>query len=404
MKKFLSAISLMIVALMILATPISAEETNTETAWQKPHNINVYYATNVSGNAPTIDGVISEGEYGAPIRVENPRALTNESYGTQWLDSDASYDDTLESEYMNFYFAYDETSIYIAIYDAGPAYVDDGDEFKMDNVPFRHNNRLELGFDLNDATSWFQMGLGGGGSVAHFEFGSKKTAIINVYDFFSEGIVTKTDKNTGETVGFGDLLMNGNVNYNAGPWDLVAEFKLDKSVVADCLNQAFYTDYDTISNAMWVQYTTNGYRSVGTFKDDGVTEKIEPTEPTQYVKWLGINDITDKQGEYEAYGLYEGSTRDWMFDLVVFGDENTEIVVADPFPPRPENEPEDLETEVEAEETEVVGETEAKATEAVDNTETPATSGCNGAVSFAGIALVAALGTCTAFVVKKKED
>ena len=40
------------------------------------------------------------------------------------------------------------------------------------------------------------------------------------------------------------------------------------------------------------------------------------------------------------------------------------------------------------------------------NTDAPADAegGCGGAVSLAGIALVAALGTCTTFVIKKKED
>ena len=48
--------------------------------------------------------------------------------------------------------------------------------------------------------------------------------------------------------------------------------------------------------------------------------------------------------------------------------------------------------------------TEAPATEA-PVTEAPATDdGCNGAISLAGLALVATLGTCTAFVAKKKED
>lgn len=42
----------------------------------------------------------------------------------------------------------------------------------------------------------------------------------------------------------------------------------------------------------------------------------------------------------------------------------------------------------------------------IDNSEPIVTTGssCGGAVSFAGIALVAALGTCTAFVAKKKEN
>ena len=69
--------------------------------------------------------------------------------------------------------------------------------------------------------------------------------------------------------------------------------------------------------------------------------------------------------------------------------------------------------ETEAEETEAAT-TEAPATEAATTaapatkapeTEAPeAKGGCGASVSVAGIALVAALGACTAFVAKKKED
>ena len=47
---------------------------------------------------------------------------------------------------------------------------------------------------------------------------------------------------------------------------------------------------------------------------------------------------------------------------------------------------------------------EAEETKAADGAADATEGGCGGAVSLAGIALVAALGTCTAFVAKKKED
>ena len=113
--------------------------------------------------------------------------------------------------------------------------------------------------------------------------------------------------------------------------------------------------------------------------------------------------LIDNPAAYTDFGIYEGSTREFLFDLIVFGDENTEIQIADPFPVRPETEPEETEPEVtEPEITEApADETEAPAGE----TEAPADEGgCGGTVAVAGIALVAALGTCTAFVAKKKED
>ena len=43
-------------------------------------------------------------------------------------------------------------------------------------------------------------------------------------------------------------------------------------------------------------------------------------------------------------------------------------------------------------------------TQATVADDTATDSGCSGAISLVGITLVAALGTCTAFVAKKKED
>ena len=90
-----------------------------------------------------------------------------------------------------------------------------------------------------------------------------------------------------------------------------------------------------------------------------------------------------------------------MGDLIIFGDENTVFEPADPFPVR----------ETEAPETEPVTEapaaddvTEAPATEAPVTEAPAAEGGCGGSVAACGIALVAALGTCTVFVSKKKED
>ena len=51
----------------------------------------------------------------------------------------------------------------------------------------------------------------------------------------------------------------------------------------------------------------------------------------------------------------------------------------------------------------VVEDTDDVADDTAADTE-PAAGGCGGAVSFAGLAIIAALGTCTAFVAKKKED
>lgn len=415
MKKFLSMISLMLVALMVIAVPaVSAEET---IEWDMPEDVNVRYATDVSGAAPFIDGTINEGEYGAPIRIVSPRALDNDQWGGAWENDPV--DESLASEYMDVYFAYDDDNIYIAIYDMGPEYVDDGDEFAINNVAFRSNYRFELGFDLENVTTYFQWE----GFRTHQQWptlyyfdGGKQTSSKKTYDLVSECIVQKINVDTGETIAIGDLFAeNGNANYYGSRWAVAMEFRLEKATVIEMWNDHFNTEYKELSNAMWISVATYGYKAEGAYElnEDGsikVNEEdgtfVESYSPyyAQYFKWLGQNDITGKQENYEAYGIGPGSTRDSIFDLVVFGEEGSDVVVANPFPEEEETEPDDTEPEQTTAAPSTT--TDAPTTEA-PATEAPAADekkGCNQSVSVAGLALVAALGTCTVFAAKKKED
>lgn len=398
MKKFLSIVALMLALLMVLAmTTVAAEEpvaTEEASAWVAPVGIKTYYAENVEGKAPMLDGTISEGEYGKAYRLENP--IPAASYGNSFQEEPV-YDPTAVSEYIDVYFAYDEKNIYIAFYEMGmPAIVQEG----TDNVTgVRSNWIFQFGFDLNDLQAYYQMqGYATNKTwvdteFSYFEFGKKNAPPIKGYDLVSEGVIRKTDVVTGEDVGFGDLLSsNGNVNYTKGQCSMTIEFKFEKEVVAQAMNACYFTDYDTISNAMFFGLGTMPYGRV-----EG--------DPSQYYKWAGQTDIREKQGQYSDFGLYEGSSTQFLFDLIIFGDENTVIEIADPFPVRPETEAPTTEPVTEAP---VVDVTEAPATEAPATeapvTEAPAEGGCGGSVAVAGIALVATLGTCTAFVAKKKED
>ena len=406
MKKFLSIIALMLALLMVAAPMVAAEEADAApvegeeevaSTWTAPEGIKIYYAENVEGKTPLLDGTISEGEYGKAYRLENPIPVNNYGSNHQDLEAEPVADPTAVSEYIDVYFAYDENNVYIAIYELGPKAIDIV-EGKTDRlVPARANWIFNMGFDLNDLSSYFQMQ----GYATHkqwakdefsyFEFGKKNSSPIAAYDLISEAVIRKTDVATGVDVGFGDLLSsNGNVNYSDGQCSMTMEFKFEKEVVAQALNACYFTDYDTISGAMYFGLSTNQYQR-------------NSEASGQYYKWMGQTDIREKQGNYSDFGIYEGSTREFIFDLIVFGDENTPIEIADPFPVRPETEPPVTEPEVtepEVTEAPVGGDdvTEAPVTEA------PAEGGCGGSVALAGIALVAALGTCTAFVAKKKED
>ena len=398
MKKFLSVIALMLALVLVAVPMVAAEEadaadTEETAAWVAPVGIKTYYAENVEGKTPLLDGTISEGEYGKAYRL-TPIAVTD--YGAKHQEEPVA-DPTAVSEYIDLYFAYDEDNVYIAIYEMGPALIEGNDN----PVPARANWVFNFGFDLNDLNAYFQMQ----GYQTHvqwakneffyFEFGKKNTSPIAAYDLISEAVIRKTDVAKGEDVGFGDLLSsNGNPNYTEGQCAMTMEFKLEKAVVAQAMNACYFTDYDTISGGMYFGMATNQYQRT---KD----------APGQYYKWAGQTDIRqtliDTPAAYTDFGIYEGSSREFLFDLVVFGDENTPIEIADPFPIRPETEPATTEpvTEAPAEETEapVADETEAPVTEAPK-----AEGGCGSSVAVAGIALVAALGTCTAFVAKKKED
>ena len=403
MKKFLSIVALMLALLLVAVPMVSAEEVDAAapaedgaeptSAWVAPEGIKVYYAENVEGKTPLLDGTISEGEYGKAYRLENPVPTTN--YGSNHQEEPVA-DPTAVSEYIDVYFAYDENNVYVAIYELGmPSIAQEGTD-RLTGA--RSNWVFQFGFDLNDLSSYFQMQ----GYATHkqwadsefyyFEFGKRNTPTIKAYDLISEAVIRKTDVSTGEDVGFGDLLSaNGNVNYTAGQCEMVIEFKFEKAVVAQALNSTYFTDYDTISDAMYFGLSTHTYGRL----ENG---------PSQYYKWAGQTDLRGQTGQYADFGIYEGSSTEFLFDLVVFADENEEIEIADPFPIRPETEAPTTEPVTEAP---VVDETEAPV---ADETEAPATEapaaqgGCGGSVAVAGIALVAALGTCTAFVAKKKED
>ena len=408
MKKFLSILSLVIAILMIAVPVASAEDVllaapaedgavaEDVAAWVAPAGITTYYATDVSGNAPLLDGTISEGEYGPAIRITDPKACSAGDWGASWSKEGETINEDVRSEYMDVYFAYDEQNIYVAIYDMSQA-VNNTDDNEYNDYPFRSNYTFYFGFDLNDLQNYFQFG----GYQTHiqwanlnyFEFGKKNEAPIKTYDLISEAVIRKADLDKNEDIGFGDLLSaNGNPNYYAGLSGVTMEFKLDRSVVAQAMNECFFTDYDTTSNAMYFGINTLTY----------VAEASDYSGRTQYWQWMGNNDIREKQADYSDFGIYEGSSREKIFDLVVFGDENTPIEIADPFPIRPETEAPTTEAPTtEAPTTEVVADvTEAPTTEAP----VAAEGGCGSSVALAGVALVVALGTCTAFVAKKKED
>lgn len=404
MKKFLSIVSLLLVAMMVFAVPTFAEETEAEPV-VLPAGVQKYYANDITGKTPTIDGVIGEGEYGnLTVRVSEPAAMVGD---TGVFMTEGVFED-LRNEYIDFWFAYDENNIYIAIHLGPSIYKDNGDQYKKNDTTFRNNTFFKMGFDLNDLTGT-RIRFGGSSSTVHwndlryYEFNKANVAPVKTNTFVTELITRKVDIATGADVTFGDLTTtNGNANYADGAWEQYIEMKIDKAAACQMLNECFFTDYDELPNAMYFAFDTNTYKAQGAAKDDG-TEKLEPCD-VQYWSWMGKTNIAGKHAEYADYGYYEGMNGcENLMDVIIFGDENTVLNNSNPFPVREETEPEVTEPEAtEAPTTE--DPTEAPTTEAPVTEAPAAEGGCGSSVALAGIALVAALGTCTAFVAKKKED
>ena len=399
MKKIFSIVSLVLAALMLVVSPAAQMFVEGDT-YVIPEGVKVYYAENVTGKTPSIDGTIDEGEYGEGYTVKTPVPTSKEDWGSSRMEG-APADPTAVSEYVTVYFAYDEEYVYVAIYEMGPKAIEGNDRL----VPARSNYNFNFGFDPYDAGTYYTLNgyatnvqwaknRSAGGEFSTYEGGALiKTSATCAYDFIEECIVQKDDvTNDIAGVAFGDLLTsNGNQNYTDGQCALTVEFKINKEMAATAMNNDYFTSYDTIADAMFFGMQTMTYA-----RNDGESE--------QYYKWFGQ---TDPRGvDFSEYGIAEGSSRQFMFDLVVFADEGADIRLADPEALLKETEAPTTEAPVTEEPTNEMP-TEAPATDA-PATEAPTTEptkgGCGASVTLAGLALVAALGTCTAFVAKKKED
>ncbi len=279
--------------------------------WATPDGINTHYAADVSANAPKVDGTIGDGEYGDRIRV-NHRAIS----GNSWVTG--SYNANLASQYMDYYFAYDDEYIYVAIHEVGRSGM------------LRSNYTFNFGFDLNDVTNYFSFGgyqthIRNGshwGALKYFTSGSvcAESKYLNTSDLIEDSAIKKVYSSTGKVLAMGDVLAStGNYNGNGNACDMFIEFKLSKADIAECMNKAYGTNYTTVSDAMWINVETKGYNTAAS--------------ESQSFKWIGQNDISGIQGNYSTYDPNSKLfSREWMPDVVVFGDENTDIVVANPNP------------------------------------------------------------------------
>ena len=395
MKKFLKVISLVLVCLTLASVSVFASGTDEE--WTPPKDIKTFYAKNVSGKSPSIDGIISQNEYGAPVRVEDYRAVASATWGNSWQLGD--HDETMASKYMDFYFAYDEENLYIAVYEMGPEKVDDGDAYKQNDIVYRNNYRFTFGFDEWDMGKWLMFeGFASNNHWAKTRYYTREsiddgTLNIKTTDYISEFKVRKTIARNGKLISEGDFVnSNGNTNYTSNQWAMTFEFKINKKMAAEVWNRCYGTDMDSVSNVMYFSIVTNAFR----MKKDNTDDCF-----SQYFRWAGLTDITGKRLEYADYGVI---TRDSLFDLVIFEEEETEestTVLEDAQTTVEESTTVSEETtQALTESTEALIElTEGPTAEAADNE----SKGCASSITVSGMAFVASLALGGMMICKKKD-
>ena len=405
MRRFLSCFSLVLTLVICLSVfPVSAEEPEVfESDYVIPEGIQVYYANDISGkNAPIIDGVISDGEYGDMTVNIKDHISTND--GDVILPEKA---DQPCADSFDYYFAYDDNFIYIAYVDNGgvweegsiiDTYIKNTTTESVKNYVSRNNYYLNLGFFLDDITSNFHLGCSSRGwdENRYFEFGKAQATIKDPYVIVSEMYMTRTLKDDPtKVIAKGDGKSVNNKNSLDGPYVATVEFKIDKAQLKQFISDYFFINYEELPNAMYIYFTGRSY----VLKSNG--EQCD--DLTSYNRYFStpIADLAEDI-DLEAYGLFAGKTKQTFPGLIVFGDENTKIHFGYEEGELPSSETPTTELVTEAPTNE--NPTEAPVTEE-EVTEAPvAEGGCGSSVALAGIALVAALGTCTAFVAKKKED
>ena len=401
MKKFISVILAVILVTLGASVTAFAEEADVYTP---PVGMDILYATDLTGkNVPVVDGSIGADEYGKVAKIVTDPFKMAEKWpeNIYIIDEDS---DRPSSGTIEYYFAYDENSIYIAFKEYGMVF-DDGSETHADYA-MRCNYGIEFGFDLADISNYFLhvITYGGGCWNKDLRFSDGKSANFSSFeptpeDLYSEFFVNKyaakdasLPDDERSLFAFGDLLSAQNTN-STEPYIIEVEMRIDKAQAIELYNSAAYTNYAGLPDAMYFSMGTHVYRPA---KESGGTSL------GGFARYLASDMRGTNLEDYMSYGILPGAPQECLPYLIVFGDENTVLTI-----PAEKPETEAVVTEQPEQSGICEGATETIASEentVADETEAPAESGCGGAVSLASLALVAALGACTVFVSKKKDD
>jgi len=415
MKKVISIISVLLILVMMMATPVSVSAATTpdyKRGWSDT------FTANKLTTAPVIDGKVSEAEYG---KVTSSKTQPNHWHaakplGTNSLDGNltdiAPVQPSKDNEWgylmqrtsakLDTWFAYDDKNIYIAYYQLGGAWDGDDADTTVGNAyneyHFRNNYKHRIGLNMEDASDLLELDISmpnfdengiaklnavtdNKGIKFSFTMGSPSASVLyeNAADFLVDAVMSKT-------------LLDGtpltHINSKGGQYIECVEIVLDKAELLKAYNEIGGTDYEEFPNGMWVYYAAKHYawgdEKMGTIDYQGNT------------CWFGKALTAEQKAEW-------GTTFQYFPDLVVFGEKvNRPEATTAPTTTAP----------VTTAPTTTAPTTTAPATSAADDVTTAAPAvttaapeaegGCGGMITFGGAVLVATLGTCAVVVEKKK--
>jgi len=402
MKAFIKILSAMLAVILmtLMATAISAEEVKykLDPRFFEEYGQKTYILGEPTELAPIVDGSIQTNEYALKVETtlsEGYVAASNYNTGADWT-----------VDWANAYVSYDEECLYLAAEIHDPTHTVygqwEGNLKRADQFAFAIGGM----WIEPDSANWDPI-----------------TSLCSHIDFrFFDGNTEEEKANTGYEDFF--EIENREKNFmddyvGSGFFD-VSTYTRDHKVVYDETTQvatyevAIY--WDAIKKS-WPHHEENvqfDLLTFGLYIQDTVLEEI-PDKNIGHragIMWWGTqNEQTDAAfesllDEYNSVATYGKNTGRVVPNMLFFGTQEEYdaykascLVVDVPETEAPETEA--PETEAPAGETEApAGETNAPETNApVAGDEK---GGCGSYVAAVGVALVAALGTCTAFVSKKR--
>ena len=383
MKKALSVISLALALMMLLSICAFAAETDAKLA-SLEQTVRYTGASFTASEAMTVDGRLGEAEGWVCLTPDyaTRTSLADEYRFNAWKENSTvavAEDKTAYASNFKLYVAQTETDVYFAIEDFAPYFEIDGEDgfTKACESICRNNYNIRLGFDVANYDRYVHIR----------EFNSLDQFNICGPDGYKNMKTVYGDIVSYAFARFaedGSHLYDGNKNTTnqhywtkpATQWTAVLEIKLSKAMIKDMYVEYFGegADANIDFTSMFVSTSAGGAIA-------------DPAESNKY-SWVYTNYMGTMltPEEASANGLKERV----IPELIVFGKDPS--ITEAPTTEAP----------TEAPETDAPAATDAPDEGEPDIADLP--TGCVGTVSAAGVAIVAALGTCTVFVSKKKED